>query len=404
MKKSRVPKRAARASSDALREALVRKVDSLRGEILRVSRAIYDHPELGMEEHKAVRLLTGVLRKHGFSVECPVAGLETAFSARLKGGAAKPTVAFLAEYDALPKIGHGCGHNFIGTAGTFAGIAFEAIRQQIPGQVLVMGTPAEETVGGKILMLERGAFTGVDAAMMVHPSTETRVRAVSLAAEVIEFEFLGRTAHAAAAPWLGINALDALVETYVSINNLRKQLLPSVRLPGIITYGGERANVVPDRAVGVFSVRADTKEHLKEVLKKVIRCARAAAMANGARLRYRMADRMYYEMRSNATLERVFERNWRAVGGKIVANPLKGSGSLDLGNMSHRLPCIHPSIAIARQKTPTHSVVFRDATLTERAAEQLIRAIKALALSGLDILLNKDIYAEMKEEFRKQKR
>jgi metal-dependent amidase/aminoacylase/carboxypeptidase family protein len=254
------------------------------------------------------------------------------------------------------------------------------------------------------MLLERGVFKGADAAMMVHPSTETKVRATSLAAQLVELEFLGKTAHAAAAPWLGVNALDALIETYVSVNNLRKQLRPSVRLPAIITHGGERANVVPDRAVGVFSVRADTKEYLKEVVQRVINCARAAAMANGARLRHRALEQPYYEMKSNATLEKLFERNWRALGGRILENPLKGSGSLDIGNVSHKLPCIHPSIAIAGRKVATHSVQFRDATLTERAQEQLIRSIKALALTALDIVLDRALCGEMKKEFSKKEK
>jgi amidohydrolase len=389
---------------EELKKKIVKKVDSMRKEIQRMNRYIYNNPELGMEEYKSSKMLVSALRKHGFNVETPVGSLKTAFKAKLTSAKSGPTIAFLAEYDALPQIGHGCGHNFIGTAGTFAGIAFEAVKKQIPGQVLVIGTPAEESHGGKIILMEKGIFDGVDAAMMVHPSTETEIRATSLAAQVVELEFTGKTAHAAAAPWMGVNALDALIQAYVSINILKKQLRPSARIPGIITYGGERPNVVPDRAVGVFSLRADTKEYLKEVVKKVIKCAEAAAASHGAKLRHRTLDRPYFEMRSNPALERAFGRNWREVGGKIVKNPLKGSGSLDIGNISHELPCIHPSIAIAGKKVATHSVKFRDATLTERAAEQLIRAIKTLALTAVDVLVDKNVYDEMKKEFQKKEK
>ncbi len=382
---------------------VIRKADALRSQIVAVSRFIHDHPELGEQEFECSQRLVDELRAHAFQVEMPVGGMPTAFRATLKGRRTGPTIAFLAEYDALPTVGHGCGHNFIGAASAFAGIVLSDVMNSLNGRILVTGTPAEETIGGKITLLEAGAFADVDVALMVHPSSETRIYYSSLAAQVVEIEFRGKPSHAAASPWLGINALDALVQTYVAIDNLKKQLSPSVRIPGIITHGGVRANIVPERATGLFSVRAESSAALSDVIMKVKACAKGAALATGARLTFRMMDRRYDEMRSNRTLASLFENHWRALGGKIRESSLKGRGSVDIGNLSHVIPAIHPSIAITDPETPGHSREFALAAISPRANREILRVVKTLALTALDIITQKQALKKIRAEFRAQR-
>ncbi len=382
---------------------VIRKADALRSLIVAASKFIHDHPELGEQEFECSQRLVDELRAHGFQVEMPIGGMPTAFRATLKGRRTGPTIAFLAEYDALPTVGHGCGHNFIGTASAFAGIVLSDVMNSLNGRILVIGTPAEETIGGKITLLEAGIFADVDVTLMVHPSTETRIYYSSLAAQVIEIEFRGKPSHAAASPWLGINALDALVQTYVAIDNLKKQLSPSVRIPGIITYGGARPNIVPERAVGQFSVRAESSAALSDVIKKVKACARGAALATRARLSFRIIDRRYDEMRSNRTLASLFENRWRALGGQIRESSLKGRGSVDIGNLSHVIPAIHPSIAITNPETPGHSREFAHAAISPRANCELLRVVKTLALTALDILTQKQALKKIRAEFQLQR-
>jgi len=382
---------------------VIRKADALRPQMVAVSRFIHDHPELGEQEFKCSQRLMDELRAHSFQVEMPIGGMPTAFRATLKGRRTGHTIAFLAEYDALPTVGHGCGHNFIGAASAFAGIVLSDVMNSLNGRILVIGTPAEETIGGKITLLEAGVFADVDVTLMVHPSTETRIYYSSLAAQVIEIEFRGKPSHAAASPWLGINALDALVQTYVAIDNLKKQLSPSVRIPGIITYGGVRPNIVPERAIGQFSVRAENSAMLSDVIKRVRACARGAALATRARLTFRIIDRRYDEMRSNRTLASLFESHWRALGGQIRESSLKGRGSVDIGNLSHVIPAIHPSIAITNPETPGHSREFARAAISPRANCELLRVVKTLALTALDIITQKQALKKIRAEFQLQR-
>ncbi|MFH0793204.1 MAG: amidohydrolase, partial [bacterium] len=253
-----------------LRQRLLRKIQETQSRWWEINRTLFDHPELSNEEFESCKLLASAAERESFKVSFGQSGLPTAFRAELKGSSPGPTVAFLAEYDALPGIGHGCGHNFIGTCGTFAAIAFADIVRELPGRVVLLGTPAEETFGGKIAMLEQGEFDDVDFALMIHPSIETTGHYKSVACYPLEIEFHGKTAHASAAPWKGINALDALIQTFVAIDGLKRQLRPTVRVPGIITYGGDRANIIPDRAVGQWSLRAESVEELHLLLEKVL--------------------------------------------------------------------------------------------------------------------------------------
>ena len=381
-----------------LREQLKAGVEELGKEAISTSHYIHDHPELGKKEYKSSSRLIQDLEDHGFSVEKGVGGMETAFKARLQGKGKGPRIAFLAEYDALGSLGHACGHNFIGAASTFAGISFQNIMKDLNGEILVIGTPAEETEGGKVILLEKGVFEDIDMAMMVHPSSETRLEPKTLASQVWEFEFRGRPAHAAAMPWKGINALDALIQMFVSIDQMRKQQRPTVRTPGIITYGGERPNIVPERAVGQFSCRGENFEEFKNVLKRVKKSAEGAATATGATVKARAIAPVYKDLKSNQRLVGLFEENWLSVGGKIEIETERGQGSLDVGNLSHEKPCIHPTISIAPKGVSNHTKEFAKCAKSSRADAQLIKAIKALALTALDVLLAPGILEDGKKE------
>ncbi len=381
-----------------IKSRVLKEIESLTDEALATSRYIHSHPELGGVEFLSSARLMDDLKRHGFAVEAGTGGMETAFKATVEGRGDGPRLAFLAEYDALGLLGHACGHNFIGTASTFAGIALASVMKELPGTLMVFGTPAEENLGGKIIMHENGAFKGVDAAMMVHPSNETRIQARTLAVQVLEFEFRGKPAHAAASPWAGVNALDALIQMFVSVDQMRKQMKPTVRIPGIITYGGERTNVVPERAVGQFSCRGADLEEANYVIMRVKRCAEAAALATGCTYTCAEIGRMYYDIRPSRTLVELFTKNWLEIGGVIDENPDKGQGSLDIGNLSYDFPCVHPSICIAPQNVATHTKEFADCARAPRADEQLLQSIRALALTALDIYLHPDLFRKMKEE------
>ncbi|NJN84226.1 MAG: M20 family metallopeptidase, partial [Caldilineaceae bacterium] len=245
--------------------------------LIQVSQTIHANPEVAFEEFASMALLADLAESHGFEVTRGVAGLETAFVATSLGEAPGPTLAFIAEYDALPGLGHACGHNIIGTAATGAALAIQSVRAEIPGVIKLIGTPAEERGGGKVIMVERGIFDDVDASMMIHPGAKAMTTRGTLASNKVRFEFFGKAAHAAVAPDRGINALDACILTFNNINALRQHLTDDVRIHGIITHGGVAANIVPEYAAAEFSVRATTSEASFDVLQKVMRCAEAGA-------------------------------------------------------------------------------------------------------------------------------
>jgi amidohydrolase len=334
-------------------------------------------------------------------VERGVAELPTAFVATTRGAqTGGPTIAFLAEYDALPGLGHACGHNIIGTAATGAALAMHAIRQQIPGTIKLIGTPAEERGGGKVIMAERGVFDQVDAAMMIHPGVKAMTTRGSLASNKLRFEFLGRAAHAAAAPDLGINALDACIQTFNNINALRQHLTPDVRIHGIITHGGDAPNIVPKYAAAEFSVRAATSDASFVVVEKVIRCAEAGALAAGAELKVRHLTH-YANRLANPTLARLFAGNIGALGERVEEPaPDERMGSSDMGNISHLMPAIHPYVTIADPGTGGHTPEFAVAAASERGNQALLRAAKALAMTAVDLLTQPELMDQAQHEFQ----
>lgn len=378
-------------------------LDSHKNDFFEISTYIGENPELGHEEFKSAKVLSDKLSEHGFNVEKGICELPTAFEAVFDSKKPGPTIGFMCEYDALPEIGHACGHNLIGTMGIAAGIATSKVLQETGGKVIVYGTPAEETKGGKVTMAEQGIFDKLDAAMMVHPLHSYVKSGSSLAMDAIQFEFFGKPAHAAANPEKGINALDAVIQTFNGINALRQHVTSDTRIHGIIPEGGKAANVVPDYAVAQFYVRAKTRSYVNELVEKVKSIAEGAAMMTGASMKMSNYELSYDNMVTNETLSDVFTKQLIELGvesGEIVENR-DGSGSLDMGNVSLVVPSIHPYIKICNELYSCHTVEFRDAALSEQGKEAMILGANAMATTAYELLTNNELIMKIKAEFDK---
>jgi amidohydrolase len=383
-----------------LKALVASELDAQRRLLNKLSLKIHANPELGFEEAKAAGWLTKYLAQNGFSIEPGICGLATAF--RGGYGEGKPVVAILAEYDALPKLGHACGHNLIAASAVGAAIALKPVIDRLGGSVLVIGTPAEEIYGGKVIMAERGAFGGVDVAMMVHPGTHDTATAQALTCQTLEVDFLGRAAHAAARPEAGINALEAMVQSFNAVNSLRQHIKSRARIHGIITDGGEAANIVPSHSAATFIVRAEDDSYLDELKQRVLSCFAGAATATGARLKYHWGDAIYAAMRNNLTLARLFKRNMESLGRRVkLVDPDSAFGSTDMGNVSQLVPSIHPEVAIAPEDVIVHSPEFALAAASETGSRGLLDAAKAMAMTVVDLASNPEIVSKIKEEFRR---
>jgi amidohydrolase len=376
--------------------------ERLAPELDALSRHIHAHPEVGFQEVEAARWLGEFLEKHGYAVEREAGGVATAFRATARGRGDGPAVALLAEYDALPGIGHGCGHNLIATAAVGAAAILTALPGG-PGRVLVIGTPAEEGGGGKVALLEAGVFAGVDAALMVHPFSRTRMYEPLLGRSKLTVEFFGRPAHAAAYPDEGINALDAMVLHLGSVSAMRQQLRPEARVHGIITHGGDAPNIIPEHTAGVFYVRALDRGYLREVVRRFEACAEGAARATGTRVKVTPEPFLYEPIRQNRTLEERFRAHLRAAG--VEEDPPAARPSLassDVGNVSQAMPTIHAWIGIlppGEADVPIHTREFRDLAATDHAHRRTRAAACALALTARDALTDPALLAAAREEF-----
>ena len=360
-------------------------VELQRQQLIQLSLNIHDNPELGFEEEKASAWLTSYLEDSGFRVERGIADLATAFRATY--GQGSPRIALLAEYDALPEIGHGCGHNIIATSAVGAAVASKSIIEQSGGSVVVLGTPGEEVFGGKIDMVKAGVFKEIDVAMIVHPGIRNMVTIQALACSSLEVEFFGKPAHAAAQPHRGINALEAMILAFTAINSLRQHIKGEARIHGIITDGGEAANIVPAHSAALFLIRAPDDDYLAELNDKVLNCFTGASIASGARLEYKWRDKTYAPMKNNATLAQLYSQNLESLGRHVEAfGPGFGFGSTDMGNVSQVVPSIHPMIAIASPEVLIHTQEFAYAAASETGNEGLTDAAKAMAMTVADIL------------------
>ncbi len=368
----------ARAAADG---TVSREAESL----IRLSHAVHGDAELAFEEHRSSERVAAALAAAGMDVETGVAGLETAFVAT--AGSGPLTIAICAEYDALPGIGHACGHNIIAAAAVGAGIALAPLADELGLTVKVMGTPAEEGGGGKILMLDAGVFDGVHAAMMVHPAPDESLIFPCLAVEHLNVTYRGREAHASAYPHLGINAADALTVAQVSIGLLRQHLEPSHRLHGIVTDGGDAPNIVPGRTRGAWYVRASTLEELAEISPRVRACFDAGALATGCEVEVELNGPPYSEFLTDAILLSAYEREAAEVGRIFptgeAQRPL--SGSTDMANVSLRIPTIHPLLAIETDGAVNHQPEFTAAAVNSSADQAVLDGARAMARTAIAI-------------------
>ena len=378
----------------------VKKVDSQRTKLVALSHRIHDNPETGFNEVKAAKWLSVYLETNGFEVECGICDLPTAFRATY--GSGNPAIALMAEYDALPQIGHACGHNIICTAAVGAAVAAKPAVDQCGGTIVVIGTPAEEIYGGKSIMAERGAFKYIDIAMIVHPSTSNLASTRALACISLEVEFIGKAAHAAALPQEGINALEAMILSFNGINSLRQHISEQARIHGIITKGGDAPNVVPAYTAGSFLVRAIDDVYLEELKGKVLNCFKAASLATGAKLKFRWKD-YYAPLTINQTLSQAFANNMRILEREPQPLPEGGFGSSDVGNVSRVVPTIHPEVAIAPHSISLHSAEFAAAAVSAEGDRGLIDGAKALTMTAVDLLANPKTVAAIRKEFRAAK-
>jgi amidohydrolase len=376
-------------------------VDAAAERILSISHRIHANPELGYAEVAACAGLTETLEAYGFRVETGCAGMPTAFRAR-KGNGGGIRVAFLAEYDALPEIGHACGHNVIAAAALAAGIGLGAVISELGGEVNVIGTPAEETDGGKVLMVQRGVFQDVDAAMMVHPANQNYVITETLAMDAIEVEFFGKTAHAAVAPWNGLNALDALILTFNNINALRQQIKPDARIHGIITQGGVAPNIIPDHTVARFYIRAKQRSYLNDLVEQFKTCVRAAALATRTRVEMHPYENSFDDMINNLPLAGRVRDYMLAFGSAPFIHAPDHFGSADMGNVSHVVPAVHVLVDITDGKDVSpHTHEFQVAAAEPYADTALLRAGKALALAGCDAIRDASFMQTVRADFSK---
>lgn len=383
-----------------MKEKVLKLINKLAPELDQLSLEIYNNPELGYEEYNSCKLHKNILSKYGFKVYDNFSGVETGFKAVYKSSKEGITVAYMAEYDALPDIGHGCGHNLLGAVSTGAGIILKEIIDEIGGTVIVFGTPAEETSGAKITYVENHEFDDVNIALIAHPGSEYTKSGTSLALEPIQFEFHGKTAHAAAAPEKGVNALDAAISTFNSINALREHIRSDSRVHGVIINGGKAANVVPDYSKSQFYVRSTTKSYNQELLERVKNCARGAALATGTRLEITKFEFSYDNMVTNETLSNVFNEKIFEISNIKMSEPSKNTGSIDAGQVSQACPCIHPYFDITNDKNIIgHTREMADSTLKPYAKEQMKNTIAALVMTSVEVITNPKLYQDIKQEF-----
>lgn len=364
------------------------EIDRLSDTLVDVSHQIWEHPELCFEERFAHDLLCDTLDAAGVGATRHAYDLETAFEAT--AGSTGPTVAVLCEYDALPDIGHACGHNVIAAAGLGAGLAAAALAAELGGRVRILGTPAEEGGGGKVFMLRRGAFQGLDAAMMVHPADHDLPTLTTLAIHTLEVEYTGVASHAAAAPHLGRNALDAAVLGYVNVAALRQHIRSDERVHGVFPEAGEKPNIVPRHAKAYWYVRASTVDRLEELKARVVACLEGGAMAAGCTMDLRWIDPPYSDMVDDDRLLERYERNAAAIGRPFADTADVGAvvGSTDMGNVSHMVASIHPLIAVAPPGVSIHTPEFAEFAGGAAGDRAVIDGAKALASTIIDCWLD----------------
>lgn len=381
------------------KDRIVAEVERRADLLIDASHQLHAHPELAFEEHFAHDLLSGIIEADGLEVQRHAYGLDTGFAA--SAGTDGPTIAVLCEYDALPGVGHACGHNIIGTAGLGAGLAAAALADELGGRVVILGTPAEEGGGGKVLMADQGAFEGVDAAMMVHPAGGDLIAMNAIAIQQVFVEYEGVAAHAAAYPHRGRNALDAAVLGYMNVAALRQHIRPTERVHGVFLKSGDKPNIVPKEASAHWYVRSATMRTLEPLKERVLACLQAGADAAGCTMTHTWEEPAYADMADNPTLVELYTAN-AATTGRTLLDPADVPGvvgSTDMGNVSHLVPSIHPMIAVSPPNVSIHSPEFTAYAASEAGDLAVLDGAKALAMTVADLWLQPEKLDAAKAEF-----
>lgn len=376
-------------------------IDQQASDLIRTSHAIHAKPELAFHEFEAARILSAEVENAGLRVEREAYGLKTAYATEFGQGGA--CVSILSEYDALPGIGHACGHNVIATMGLGASMALASLGDQLPGRVRYLGTPAEEKGGGKEIMAQHGAFDGVDAAMMVHPSGLDLETMPCICVSEVRVTYHGKSAHASAMPFAGLNALDALVTAYQTLAQLRQHIRQTERIHGIFTEAGMAPNIVPDRASGQFYVRAANAQELADLKVRVQNCFDAGALSSGCEVETHWAKVDYLDMNTNWPLAKAYRENAESLGRDFF--PLEkmsasAAGSTDMGNISHRVPSIHPMIACAPRGVVIHNPEFAKWAASEMGDKACLDGAKAMAMTTIDFLTDEALRRDAEQAFR----
>lgn len=382
--------------NEKLKTRILQMADAQREELQALCLKIHHNPETGLDEYNAASWLTEYLGRHDFTVKKGVGNLPTAFQASY--GSGKPNIVLLAEYDALPELGHACGHNIIGTSAVGAAVASRPAADTYGGTITVIGSPSEEFHSGKELLIREGVFSDTDIAMMIHPGSRNVSTISTLACINLEVEFTGLEAHASANPEEGVNALEAMLLSFNAINSLRQHIPESARIHGIITDGGQAANIVPAHSAAMFMVRATTVDYLKFLQGRVIDCFKGASLATGSKLKYRWASAFCKPMKNNQVLADLFNCNMARVG-RTMETAQIDFASTDMGNISQLVPSIHPIIAIAPAGTSLHSTDFLNAAASEKGIEGMMDGVSAMAFTVTDILADKQIITDINKDF-----
>ena len=381
-----------------MKDKILNEVQSVSDLLFDIAKYLYENPELGYEEHLACKRLTDELKAKGFSVEENICNLSTAFKAVYDSGKEGASVAYFCEYDALPTVGHACGHNLISTMSLGAAIGLKAVIDDIGGKIIVFGTPAEETGGGKVEMTDANIFEGITVGIMAHPNTVTEESGTSMAIRPIRFQFTGKPAHAAAAPEKGINALDAVIFLFNAVNALRQHVTRDVMFHGIITHGGAAPNITPEFAEAYFYVRAAKKSVLNDAVKRVEECAYGAEKMTGAKVEI-IYEPAFDDLNTNTVLSEAFNNNLLSYGEKEVKKAGSGVGSIDIGNVSYSIPCIHPWIGLGDEELVLHTREFAARTVAEDVKDIVVRTAAAMAATGYDVITSKEIQKKIEDEF-----
>jgi amidohydrolase len=382
------------------KQRLAASVEAARAEIIDLSHRIHADPEPAFEEVKAAGWVAEALRRHGFEVEHPAGSLSTAVRAVRRGGRGEPgpRIGILAEYDALPGLGHGCGHNSMAASGVGAAIALASVSDELPGEIVFLGTPAEERGSGKQIMIDDGLFEGIDAALLYHPCDRNHVESYPLASEDVDVVFSGLQSHASSDPWRGKNALDAMISLFVSVGLWRQQLRPTARVHGIIREGGTAANIIPDRTSAWFMIRSDNDAEYCQMRERFSAMCEAAAAATGTTVEVTYSGGAR-TMRNNGVLAERFQANMAAYG-IVDQGDDPNAGSTDMANVSWVCPTIHPDLALAPEGTPGHSILFRDAAASPQADETTLLAATLVAQTAYELFADPALVAAAWAEFR----